>query len=129
MTNAKFLSKAQKCEAIDSKERQKLEKAKEALKRKKQDNDGTSTLSSSHQSKNNSVKAKKAKHGNGTPSNAGVARFCKLCKMSGAPEFVYSSHSISQCKKKDEYARKLSGSAGKREGAKHKIRSADTENA
>ena len=42
--------------------------------------------------------------------------------MTGAPEFVYLSHNTSDCKKKDEYARKLSGSAGQRQKATHKYK-------
>ena len=37
--------------------------------------------------------------------------------MAGAPEFVYNTHSTSDCKKKDENAKKLSGSAGARKQA------------
>ena len=46
MTNSKFLPEAQKCKSIDARERQKMEKAKDALKRKrKADTDSTSPLS------------------------------------------------------------------------------------
>ena len=116
MSSAKFMAEAQKCETLDAKERQKMEQAKEALlKRKKQsDSDSVSTLSRSQQSKNQ--QSNKAKiHKKATP--AGVARMCELCKMSGAPEFVYTSHNTANCKKRAEYARKLSGSAGHRQTA------------
>ena len=46
MTNSKFLAEAQKCEMINAKARQKMEKAKETLKRKKRtDTDSVSALS------------------------------------------------------------------------------------
>ena len=115
MTNSKFLAEAQKCESIDARERQKMEKAKESLKRKRQaDHESTASLDRSQKSKNAVAKKGKAP---GKATNAGVARMCELCKMSGAPEFVYLSHNTADCKKKDEYARKLSGSAGHRQKA------------
>ena len=125
MTDSKFLAEAQKCEAIDNRDRQKLQKAKEALKRKRQsqDTDSMSTLSRSQASKNSSTK--KARTNSNPPSTAGVARFCELCKMAGAPEFVYTSHNTKNCKKKDEYARKLGGSLGQRQNAKREIRKSE----
>ena len=42
---------------------------------------------------------------------------CELCKLSGAPEFVYTSHNTLACKKHDDYARKLSGSVSQHQKA------------
>ena len=124
MNNSKFLAEAQKCETIDGKDRQKLEKAKEALKRKKQqESDSVSTLNRSQKSKNNT--AKKFKNNNEKATSAGKARLCELCKMAGAPEFVYISHNTNNCSKKEDYARKLSGSLGQRQTAKREIRKAE----
>lgn len=113
MTNSKFLAEAQKCESIDARDRQKMEKAKEALKRKRQgDTDSTSSFNRSQKNKNANAKKTKVP---AKATNAGIARLCELCKLTGAPEFVYLSHNTADCKKKDEYARKLSGSAGHRQ--------------
>ena len=58
MTNSKFLAEAQKCETIDAKARQKMEKAKETLKRKKpNDTDSVSTLSRPQKNQNSKRQA------------------------------------------------------------------------
>ena len=117
MTDVKFLSEAQKCENADLKEqrRRSTEKTKEksSNKRKKQeeDDDSVSTLSRSQKSDNR--KGKRRKNG-GETTGAGKARFCELCKLAGAPEYVYKTHYTNQCKKKDKYAQSLSGGAGQR---------------
>ena len=117
MTDMKFISEAQKCETADIKEqgRRSAEKAKEKStnKRKKQeeDDDSVSTLSCSQKSEN--CKGKHRRNGNETTGD-GWAQLCELCKLAGAPEFVYTTHHTSQCKKKDRYAQSLSGGAGQR---------------
>ena len=44
----------------------------------------------------------------------GQACQCELCKLAGAPEVVYLSHYTHQCKKKDNYAKALSGGVAQR---------------
>ena len=115
MTDMKFISEAQKWENANIKEQgwRSAERAKEksANKRKKQEEDdgSVSTLSWSQKSENR--KGKRRRNGNDT-TGAGQARLCELCKLAGAPEFVYKTHHTSQCKKEDRYAQSLSGGAG-----------------
>ena len=102
---------------------QKMNKAKETLKRKKpNDTDSVSTLS--HPQKNQNYKGKQPKVPK-TTTLAGVACMCELFKLSGAPEFVYTSHNTSACKKRDDYARKLSGSVGQRQKAGREARKSE----
>eukprot|EP01083_Nonionella_stella_P069679 185905_1 len=113
MTDSKFLAEAQKCETMDDKERFKQTKAREQLKRKKRnEDDSTSNLNSSQKSRNE--KTKRARTNKAT-TTAGQARLCELCKVAGAPEFIYTTHNTSACRKKDTYAQKLSGGAGPRQ--------------
>lgn len=121
MTNAKFLAEAQKCEAIDARDREKAEhtKQKGKGKRKTEDDSSTANLSRSQASKNASYKKSRNEK---KPSPQGEARLCELCKAAGAPDFVYKTHNTSACRKKEEYARKLSSSAGQRHSASREAR-------
>jgi hypothetical protein len=125
MSNTKFLSEAQKCEASDKKERMK-KKAAEATekssgnKRKNKNNDDDSTANLSRSNKQRNGNYKKARNGQ-KQNNQGTARFCELCKLSGAPEFVYTNHNTSNCNKKAEIARKLSGNAASRQKATKEV--------
>ena len=118
MSMSLFLSEAQKCEAADKKEQAKIAEGKAALKKKKASSDEASTSGSgvSRSSKSTNSRSKKRRTFSGA-SPAGKARFCVLCKMAGAPDFVYTSHNTDACNKKDEYQKKLSGSAGSRKQA------------
>ena len=118
MSMSLFLSEAQKCEAADKKEQAKIAEGKAALKKKKASSDEASTSGSglSRSSKSTNSKTKKRRTFS-SASTAGKARFCVLCKMAGAPDFVYTSHNTDACNKKDEYQKKLSGSAGSRKQA------------
>jgi hypothetical protein len=120
MTTAKFLAEAQKCETIDAHDRQKQEQARQKLKgKRKTDDDSTANLRRSQNSKN--ANHKKAKSDNKvTPQ--GEARICEPCKAASAPEFVYRAHSTSQCHKKGEYTRKLSGATGQHQPASREDR-------
>ena len=53
-------------------------------------------------------------------TNAGGARQYKLYKLTGYPEFVYKFHFMNQCKKKEEYQRKMRGVVIKRHKAHKK---------
>lgn len=115
MSNTKFLAEAQKCETMDTKERLKQTKAREQLKRKKKnETDSTSNLNNPQKNRNENTKRART---NTTTTTAGQARLCELCKVAGAPEFVYTTHNTSQCRKKDTYAQKLSSGAGPRQQA------------
>lgn len=115
MSSTKFLAEAQKFEANDAKERLKMAKAKEALKRKKkEDTDSVSTLSRSQKSDNSKHKNAKKARFQKDPTAAGVARECELCKLAGAPSYVYTNHLTKNCFKKDAYKKSLSGGAGNR---------------
>ena len=121
MKYSKFLSEAQKCEIKDQKERDQMTKARDNLKRKKkQEDDSVSTLSRSQKSSNYSGKRSKQSQ---RESPAGKARLCELCKMAGAPSFVYTTHNTTDCKKKEQYSKLLSGGAGQRKKATNEYRS------
>ena len=121
MTNSKFLSEAQKCEAADTKDRDKQKRSREQAKRKKsEESDSVSNLSRSQQNKNKV--SKKAKKDHGT-NPQGQARLCELCKAAGAPEFVFRTHNANQCKKKNDYAKALSGGAAERKSKTKEYRS------
>ena len=119
MSNSKFLSEAQKFEAVDAKERQKGEKKKEAMKRRVKEDESQSSINRAQKDKNVQGKKRKIQH---ETTNAGRQRLCELCKAAGAPEFVYLTHHTSQCKKKEEYARRLSGSTASRSSATKDLR-------
>ena len=113
MSNSKFLSEAQKCESIDTRERLKQTKAREKLKRKKDaDGDSVTNLNRTQKDKNSSSKKQKQ---NQTTTSSGQARICELCKAAGAPEFVYKTHNASHCRKKEDHIKALSGSAASRQ--------------
>ena len=107
MSNAKFLTEAQKCEEKDAKKR--LEKP--IPKKKKRDEDSEENLNRSQREKRVKKKQKREDH---PTSAAGQARLCYLCKMAGAPEFVYTTHNTENCKKKGDYAKRLSGGVSSR---------------
>ena len=120
MTYSKFLSEAQKCEVKDQKEREQMTKARDNLKRKKkQEEDSVSTLSRSQKSSNYASKRSKQSQ---RESPAGKARLCELCKVAGAPSFVYTSHNTIDCKKKEQYSKLMSGGAGQRKKATNELR-------
>ena len=120
MTEVKFMAKAQKYEIADQRERHKAGKRKEKEKSKRKHNDSNkddnsvSSLSCYQPSANGKSKRRK---GNGKPNSQGEARvceLCELCKLAGAPDFMYKSHYTNQCKKKEQYAKKMSGGSGQR---------------
>lgn len=100
------------------------EKKKESMKRQsnKEDN-GQASLNRVQKDKNKNGKRRKL---HTETTNAGKQRLCELCKAAGAPEFVYLTHSTSQCKKKNEYARRLSGGAASRSSVTKEICGKDT---
>ena len=122
MSSSKFLSEAQKFEGLEAKERLKGEKKKEAMKRRVKEDESQSSLSRAQRDKNAQGKRRKTQQ---ETTNAGKQRLCQLCKAAGAPEFVYLTHHTSQCKKKDEYARRLSGDAASRSNATKDLRNRD----
>ena len=125
MTNTKFVSAAQQCEATDAKERLKQQKEKEKkqnAKKRKAEDDSVSTLSRSQRSNNSKGKARRD---NNATKPQGEARMCELCKLAGAPESVYKTHFTNQCRKKDYYAKALSGGAGSRQKAQREYRTSE----
>ena len=87
MTNAKFLSEAQKFEITNTRDRQKLEAQREKIKRKREvDSDSVSNLRWKQKEKNTSLK-KSCGEKKSTPK--GEARHCVLCEMAGAPQSLY----------------------------------------
>jgi hypothetical protein len=126
MSMSMFLSEAQKCEALDKKEQAKLAESKAALKKKKTSPDEASTSALSRSSKSSNSKSKKRKN-SFAPTEAGKARLCVLCQMAGAPEYVFKTHNTENCNKKDEYQKKLSGSAGSRKQATREYKKSEKE--
>ena len=51
-----------------------------------------------------------------------MARLCEFCKLAGAPDFVWKSHNSKDCKKKEDYAKAMSGGAGSRKQASNELR-------
>lgn len=116
MTDTKFLAEAQKCATVDAKERQKLTQSRENLKRKKSQMDKNehtdSKLDRAQNSKNASAKKRRQDI---KTTNAGRARLCELCKLAGAPEYVFNTHYTNHCRKKGDYAKSLSGNVAQRQ--------------
>ena len=116
MSKQKFLSEAQKCEAADKK-KQKLGPVPK--KKRNAEEDSVSGLNMSQKAKNQNGKRQRTSQ---PINNGGIARECELCKMAGAPAFVYKSHFTNQCKKKGLYQQKLSGGAGSRHKTQKEFR-------
>ena len=127
MSDSKFLAEAQKCAAMDAKDRLKQATAREKLKRKKdpQDEDDSKSKLNGKQ-KGTISKSKKSKTGT-KATYQGQARLCELCKMAGAPEHVFKTHYTNQCNKKEQYEKALSGSAGKRQAKVKEYRRTEKE--
>ena len=121
MSKQKFLSEAQKCEAADKK-KQKLGPIPK--KKRSADEDSCSGLNRVQKARNQNGKRQRTSQ----PTNSGgIARECELCKMAGAPPFVFKSHFTNQCKKREEYQQKLSGGAGSRQKAQKEFRVTEIE--
>jgi len=89
MDQSSFLLCLEKLEVKDIKERKERDDNKEKLKRK---SEGTSTGKShpTNNRKNNKDRDNKTNRRNDQKTtNSGKAGFCNMCKMSGAPSFVY----------------------------------------
>ena len=121
MSKQKFLSEAQKFEAADKK-KQKMGPIPK--KKRSADEDSGSGLSRAQKARNQNGKRQRTSQ---PINNGGVARECELCKMAGAPSFVYKSHFTSQCKKKAEYQQRLSGGTGSRQKAQKEFRATEKE--
>ena len=88
------------------------------------DEDSGSGLNRVQKARNQNGKRQKTSH---PTNNGGIARECELCKIAGAPPFVFKSHYTNQCKKKGEYQQKLSGGAGSRQKAQKEFRLTEKE--
>ena len=121
-TDNKFLAQAQKAEAADAKERRRSSEQKEKNKKRKsqEDDDSSKNLSRSQKAKN---KRSKKKRDEEEETTQGQACVCELCKLAGAPDFVFKSHFTNQCNRKDQYAKQMSGGAGKRQKTTKEYRS------
>ena len=122
MPHAKFLSEAHKCEEADKKARLRKEKDDKSTANKRKRDDSQAGLACNQKNKNDKWKARQENSGR---TAAGQARFCELCKASGAPDFVCRSHNTKDCRKKGQYKRLLSGGAGSRQKAKNEFQSSE----
>ena len=120
MPHAKFLSEAHKCEEADKKARLRKEKDDKSTANKRKRDDSQAGLARNQKNKNDKWKARQENSGR---TAAGQARFCELCKGSGAPDFVCRSHNTKDCRKKGQYKRLLSGGAGSCQKAKDEFHS------
>ena len=120
MTNSKFLAEAQKCESADKKNRL----MKEIPKKRNAEEDSKSNLTRPQRDRNGRNKRQRE---NQQVTSAGKAREYKLCKMAGAPDFVYKSHFTNQCRKRGDYQKALSGGAAERHKTKNEYRSMEKE--
>ena len=123
MDHSSFLFCLEKLEIKDAKEPKERDDNKEKLKRK---SEGTSTGKShpTNNHKNNKDRDnKRNRRDDQKTNNSGKARFWNMCKMSGAPSFVYETHNAKDCKKKEQYEKLLSGGAGNRDKANKEYKS------
>ena len=122
MDEAKFIDLVKRIEKRDIHDREIQDQAREKLKKRKAKDDAESGdnhgNNASRSDKNKNGKGRKSCRNNeDSPSNAGRAKFCQLCKLAGAPEFVYKTHNAKDCRKKEKYERLLSGGVASRSNA------------
>ena len=122
MTAAKFLSETQKCELKDRKEQEKRlsEKAKKSNSRSEKkskrhrnggqdDDEDTAPKSKKYRNSHSSDNFKKRE-------TTRKPQECILCKLAGAPEVVYQSHSLDKCKRIDQHTKKLAARPDRKKG-------------
>jgi hypothetical protein len=123
MDGSTFLLNLEKLEVKDMKDRQERNENKEKLKRKSE----AASNGKEHPNSNRKVKTdrdnKRNRRDDRKTTQNGKARFCNMCKMSGAPAFVYETHNTKDCKKKEQYEKLLSGGAGKKKEANKEYKS------
>ena len=116
-----FIDLVKRIEKRDIHDREIQDQAREKLKKRKAKDDAESGDNhgdnASRSDKNKNGKGKKSRRNEDSPSNAGKAKFCQLCKLAGAPEFVYKTHNTKDCRKKEKYERLLSGGVASRSNA------------
>ena len=117
MDGSNFLLCLEKLEVKDMKDRKERDDTKEKLKRKSE----VASNGKEHPNSNRKVKTDRDKKRNRSDDHKttqnGKARFCSMCKMSGAPYFVVKSHDDKDCTNKGQYEKLLSGGAGKKREA------------
>ena len=112
MSSSKFLAEAQKCEASDLRERnkkkyEKSKKAEKSSKKKKRDRNGAEDDGDEEPTKRSKNGNFKSRNRSDNQGRAQPTRECILCKLAGAPEGVYKSHSTDQCRKMESHSKKL----------------------
>ena len=123
MDESTFLLRLEQIEVKDMKDRKEREENKEKLKRKSEANsNGKEHPNKSRKDKSDRDNKRNRREGQKTNSG-GKARFCSMCKLAGAPSFVYETHNDNDCKKKGQYEKLLSGGAGSREKASKEYKS------
>jgi len=118
MNETIFLQRLEQVEKKDSRERKEREDNKEKLKRKSDTNNQGKEHPNNNRKDKSNHDIKHNRRDGQKPTNTGKQRFCNMCKMSGAPSFVYETHNDKECKKKDQYEKLLSCGTGKRYEAK-----------
>ena len=114
MNETIFLQHLEQVKKKASRERNEREDNKEKLKCKSDaNNQGKEHPNNNRKDKSDRDIKRKRRDGQ-KPTNTGKQRVCNMCKMSGAPSFVYEALNDKECKKKDQYEKLLSSSAGKR---------------
>ena len=117
MDQFSFLLYLEKLEVKDAKERKERDDNKEKLKRKSEVNRTGKSHPTDNRKNNKDHDNKRNRRDTQKTTNSGKAHFCNMCKMSGAPSFVYETHNAKDCKKKEQYKKLLSGGAGNRDKA------------
>ena len=123
MNETIFLQRLEQVKKKDSRERKEREDNKEKLKCKSDANNQGEEHPNNNRKDKSDRDIKRNRRDGQKPTNTGKQRFCNMCKMSGAPSFVYKTHKDKECKKKDQYEKFLSGGAGKRYEAKKEYKS------
>ena len=123
MNETIFLQRLEQVEKKDSRERKEREDNKEKLKRKSDANNHGKEHPNNNRKDKSDRDTKRNRRDGQKSTNAGKQRFCNMCKIAGAPSFVYETHNDKECKKKDQYEKLLSGGAGKRYEAKKEYKS------
>ena len=123
MDHSSFLLCLEKLEVKDSKDRKERDDNKEKLKRKSEAASSGKSHPTDNRKNNKDRDNKRNRRDNQKTTNSGKARFCNMCKMSGAPSFVYETHNAKDCKKREQYEKLLSGGAANKDKANKEYKS------
>ena len=120
MTKDEFFNAAlcsEKADKVMCKKKEKLHKSNDNRK-----SDSTSNLSGSNKRRNQSGAKKRTQFETKEKNGKGVALFCAFCHADGAPKWVYTNHTETDCTKKEQHKRKVSGSSSSKHSYQQKAK-------